>query len=306
MISGFMIIKNVLKQGYPFVEAVASALPICDEFLISEGYSSDGTFEIVEKMAKLNRKIKVFRQEWPSSKRFSILAEVTNSIRKKCKFDYILSLQANEIIHEDSTEFVKCLPQIFPDVQTFSFPFWHFVPGFKLYEDFRLRFSKNLGRINATGDAWSLGLSKSFVRFEVFRSMRNPRRLLRYFGRGVQWSYANDCSNPTSRAIYLPKPVFRYWSLFPKNYLEKVEAHEEMFNLAGQYRMIEELKPLIDNPSEFWKVVSQRVGFGLKYPEGCEVINKTMHPKLIQGLISNADLKSYYVKEEVLDLIKGL
>jgi len=37
MISGFIILKDVLKQGYPFVEAIASALPICDEFLIAEG-----------------------------------------------------------------------------------------------------------------------------------------------------------------------------------------------------------------------------------------------------------------------------
>ena len=43
MISGFMIVKDVLRQGYPFVEAIASALPICDEFLISDGYSTDGT-----------------------------------------------------------------------------------------------------------------------------------------------------------------------------------------------------------------------------------------------------------------------
>ena len=82
MISGFMIVKDVLKQGYPFVEAVASSLPICDEFLISDGYSTDGTFEIVQRMANLNKKIKFFRQAWPSARRYSILSEVTNAVRK--------------------------------------------------------------------------------------------------------------------------------------------------------------------------------------------------------------------------------
>ncbi len=100
MISGFMIVKDVLKQGYPFVEAVVSSLPICDEFLISEGYSTDGTFEIVQKMANLNKKIKVFRQEWPREKRYSILADVTNWIRAKCSHDYMFCIQANEIVHE--------------------------------------------------------------------------------------------------------------------------------------------------------------------------------------------------------------
>jgi len=89
MISGFMIVKNVLEQGYPFVEAIASALPICEEFLISDGYSTDGTFETIEKISKLNSKVKVFRQEWPNIKSANALTEVTNGLRKKCRFEYI-------------------------------------------------------------------------------------------------------------------------------------------------------------------------------------------------------------------------
>ena len=63
-ISGFMIAKNVIRQGYPFAEAIASALPICDEFLISDGYSDDGTFEMLQKISSLNKKIKLSRTEW--------------------------------------------------------------------------------------------------------------------------------------------------------------------------------------------------------------------------------------------------
>ena len=67
MISGFTIVKDVLRQGYPFVEAIASALPICDEFLISEGYSTDGTYEVIQRIVSLNKKVKVFRQHWPAA-----------------------------------------------------------------------------------------------------------------------------------------------------------------------------------------------------------------------------------------------
>ena len=306
MISGFMIVKNVLKQGYPFVEAIAAALPICDEFLISDGYSTDGTFEIIDRMTKSNSKIKVFREEWPNEKKWSILAQVTNSLRKKCKHDYIFSIQANEVIHEESVDYIKSLPQIFPDVHTFSFPFWQLVQVFKLSEDFRLRLSKNLDGIIATGDAWTLGPSKSFVRMEVLKRMRNPRTLSRYFSRGVQWTYADACSNPTSRAVYLPKPVFRYWSLFPLNYLEKTAGHAELFDLAGHYRLIEMLKPLVDNPSEFWAAVLHWANFGINYPVKFAAVDAKVHPKLIQELILNTGVKRYYVREEVLDLIKGL
>src|ERR1700693_5973829 len=122
MISGFMVLKNVLKTGYPFVESIASSLPVCDEFLISEGYYVDGTFEVLEKISKLNKKVKVFRQQWPSTKKYSVIADVTNSIRAKCNYDYIFSIQANEIIHEDNVELIKALPEMRPQVNTFSLP----------------------------------------------------------------------------------------------------------------------------------------------------------------------------------------
>ncbi len=41
-ITGFTTIRNGIVQGYPFLETIASALPICDEFLVSDGYSTDG------------------------------------------------------------------------------------------------------------------------------------------------------------------------------------------------------------------------------------------------------------------------
>ena len=126
-----MVLKNALKSGYPFVESIAACLPMCDEFVVSEGYSTDGTFEIIEKISKLNKKIKIYRQHWPTDKKYSIIGEVTNSIRTKCSYDYIFSIQANEIVHEESAMLIKKLPEICPKVNTFSLPFIHFVKNFK-------------------------------------------------------------------------------------------------------------------------------------------------------------------------------
>jgi len=68
-----MVLKNVLKQGYPFVESIAASLPVCDELLILEGFSTDGTYEVVKKIVDLNKKVKVFRQEWPATKKYSVI-----------------------------------------------------------------------------------------------------------------------------------------------------------------------------------------------------------------------------------------
>jgi len=305
-----MIVKDALKPGYPFVEAIASALPFCDEFLISEGYSTDGTYEVIKKISEVNKKVKIFRQNWPLESRISILGNVTNSIRARCRYDYIFSLQANEIIHEDSVNFIKALPEMCPEVQTFSLPFMHLMWNYKFSEEFRLRFSRNLPSIVATGDAWALGTSRDFVRSESLRCLKNPRKLFRYIGRGIQWTYANACGNPLSRAIYLPKPIFRYWSLFPRDYIEKCLKHREMFDLNGFTEIINMLEDHVnDDPSSFWKIASNlfRKGvLGFKYPEGFGIIDRKDHPRIMQGLISDSTAKNYYVREELFDLIKKL
>ena len=64
-ISGFMILKNAISQGYPFLEAIIAALPICDEFLVSDGNSQDGTWEALQFLHRRHSdKILLFRDEW--------------------------------------------------------------------------------------------------------------------------------------------------------------------------------------------------------------------------------------------------
>ena len=308
MISCFMIVKNALKQGYPFVEAIASTLPVCDEFLVSDGYSTDGTFEMLQQMSSLNKKIKVFRYNWLEEKNITILTDAANEIRKKCRHEYIFYVQANEIMHEEDIEYVKELPEILPQVDTFSFPYLHVMGNCKWAEQFRLRFSKNLNGIVAIGDAWALGPSKDFVKSEVLRSLRNPRKLLRYIGRGIEWTYANSFSNVHSRALYLSKPVFRYWSLFPRDFLEKCKNHAEMFGLPGFYENIRVLSNNVGDYNLFWQEASNLFRSqltGVNNP-AFGIVNKEEHPKIIQDFISNPHVDSYYVRKSVLDSLASL
>jgi hypothetical protein len=303
-----MVLKNVLKTGYPFVESIASSLPICDEFLISEGYSTDGTFEIVEKISKFNKKVKLFRQEWPDIKKYSVISEVTNSIRAKCNYNYIFSIQANEIIHEKSIELIKALPEICPMGNSFSLPFVHLVKDLKFYEDFRLRFAKNLKNIVSVGDAWTLGSSKSFTNSETLKVLIHPRRLRQYINKGIEWTYSNSCTTSSSRAIYLPKPIFRYWSLFPVDYLEKCKKHAEMFGLENLRNDIEILKKHLDEPLVFWEKAAEmrREELSFHYPDSLGMVNLDDHPQLMKGLLSDSNSTSYHIREEVLEMIKDL
>ena len=295
-----MVLKNVLKTGYPFVESIAASLPVCDEFLISEGYSTDGTYEVVEKISRLNKKVKVFRQEWPVTKKYSVIAEVTNTIRAKCNYDYIFSIQANEVLHEKNIEFIRALPEICPQVNAFSLPFIHLVKDYRFFEDFRLRFSKNMENIVAIGDAWTLGSSKSFIHSQTRKGVRHPRRMLQYIYKGIEWTYTNSGVSPLSRAIYLPKPIYRYWSLFPKDYLEKCEKHVEMFGLKELQKDIEALRNYVDDSCGFLEKScrnpQKRIRFPL--PRRLGITSMEDHPKIVRDLIGDSKLKSYSVRSE--------
>lgn len=303
-----MTLKNVVKTGYPFVEAIAASLPICDEFLISEGYSMDGTYEVLEKMAGLNKKIKVFRQEWPSARRYSVIADVTNMVRAKCNGDYLLSIQANEIIHEENTTFLRALPEIYPKGTSFSLPFIHLARDYRFYEDFRVRFTKNVDNIVAVSDAWTMGPSKSFTKTETLKGIRHPKRLLQYIYKGIEWTYANPGVSTLSRAIYLPKPVYRYWSLFPSDYLEKCQKHVEMFGLDYLGGVIEVLKSEVDKPEVFWKKAAdiRREELDFHYPDVLGRVKVEEHPKIVKELLVDLSLTQYQIRDEVLNSIKDL
>lgn len=311
MISGFMIVKDVLGQGYPFVEAIASALPICDEFLISDGYSTDGTYEVLERISSLNPKVKVYKYQWPNKKDITILADVTNEARSRCRFQYIFSVQANEVIHEQSAPLIKALPSMLPYVDTFSFPYLQLLNKYKLTEEFRLRFSKNLPQIVAKGDAWTLGTSRAFDRTKKLRCLVNPRRLSGHLSNGISLTYANSCYGPHSRAIYLPKPVFRYWSLFPKNFLEKYQRHSELFQLSNFGESSDILRSHVNDPETFWRLGSEvlrqsRFKEGPQYPEAYIFVDRKDHPAIIQEFISNPNADQYYVREEMFELLRTL
>jgi hypothetical protein len=92
-----MIVKDVLFQEYPFVEAIAQALPICDEFLISDGFSSDGTYEVLVEISKLNSKIKIYQDPWPPLNSLEVLKIATNILRKRCSGKYIFIFRQRKL-----------------------------------------------------------------------------------------------------------------------------------------------------------------------------------------------------------------
>ena len=127
---------------------------------------------------------------------------------------------------------------------------------------------------------------------------------------GLAWTYANNPSARFSKAIYLQKPIYRYWSLFPRNHIEKCIAHARVLDLPQFEKAANRLKSYIDDPATFWKFARLSFkGWGEQnYPESLRFVKKEEHPRIMQDLIADPNHKHsvYYVREEILNELRAL
>lgn len=318
-VSCFMITRNVLSQGYPFLEAIAQALPVCDEFLISDGNSTDGTYEALLRAAEENKKIKIFREEWPEASFSETLREATNRLRRRCEGSYLLYVQANEVIHEESWDYLKELPETWPRAVGFSLPFILLYRDFLFHEQYRLRYVKNLDYIEAIYDAWALGPSRSFLVKEAIKSLVRPSKLLAALYYGMRSMYGDPGGIPkTVVSTIFMRPVFRYQMVgLVDPYMKRMERARRW----GSEKEVEEAMKAVqraemmcrESPDELLMEILESSIHGMerrghlvpRYSERLRRVPAELHPKIMRELIERKPCR-YHVREEVYEYIRGL
>jgi beta-1,4-mannosyltransferase len=99
-LSGFTIVRDGVRCGYPFVESIRSVLPLVDEMIVGVGDCDDGTWETV--LAIGDPKIAPFRSVWNPELRVGgeELSRQTNLALDRCTGAWAIYLQADEVLHE--------------------------------------------------------------------------------------------------------------------------------------------------------------------------------------------------------------
>jgi len=159
-VSGFSICRNAVKFDYPIVEAIRSALPVVDEFVVNVGQSNDGTVELIRSIG--SEKVRIVESEWDDSMKKDglLFSHETNKALARCSGDWALYLQADEVLHEQDYEpLVRNFRDHVsnPSVLGFTFRYLHF------YGDYRscnpwfyhraVRAIRNDGQVESCGDA---------------------------------------------------------------------------------------------------------------------------------------------------------
>lgn len=110
-ISGFTFIRNGNKLAYPYLESIASMLPICDEVIVVVGNSDDGTRASILNLHA--SKIKIIDTVWDDTLRTGgkILAQQTDIGLQAISGDWGFYLQGDEVVHEEDLPKIQAAAQ---------------------------------------------------------------------------------------------------------------------------------------------------------------------------------------------------
>lgn len=227
---GFTFIRNAVKYGYPFTEALQSVLPLVDEMVINLGNSDDETNKVVEGLA--SNKIKTIHSVWDENLKTGgkILAVETNKALDATAndADWLFYIQADEIIHEKDYETIKQAMLKYKDdkkVDGLLFRYYHFYGSYQYLGDGRSRYP-----------------------FEI-RIIKNDKNIRSY--RDAQGFRFND--DRKLKVKLIDAHIYHYG--WVKNPIEMYKKHKAFGNLYGEDNKEAEGKEMQFDYSEIDSIV---------------------------------------------------
>lgn len=98
-ISGYICIRNAIELDYCFTEAVCSLIPVCDEVVICEGESTDGTLEECKRLERMDSRVRVITYPWKNPVAdIKFYTDWINYARERLRFPMQLNIDGDEVL----------------------------------------------------------------------------------------------------------------------------------------------------------------------------------------------------------------
>jgi len=175
-ISGFTMVRNGAKLYYPIKQAIASILPICDEFVVALGDCDpdDTTLQEIESIG--SDKIRVIHTVWDLEKypRGMEHAHQTDIAREACTGDWLFYVQSDEVVHEEDLPRIRqrC-EELFHDrsVEGILFKYRHFWGDYGHYITSHAWYANEIRIVRNDKDIHSWESAQSFRRIPGFNGV---------------------------------------------------------------------------------------------------------------------------------------
>lgn len=214
--------RNAQKLYYPIEESIRSALPLVDELVvvIGKGDADDGTFQIIQGID--SPKIRIIESEWDleAFPNGTVHAQQTDLAKSHCTGDWLLYLQADELIHEDDIPMIRahCAQYLNDDrVEGFLFQYLHFWGDYQHLVASHGWYPKEIRMIRNLESIHSWESAQSF------------RVIPEFDGR----SYRSKMGTRKLNVIELPCSIFHYgWVRPPERMTEKMNRLDQIHSHA--------------------------------------------------------------------------
>ncbi len=213
-ISGFSMARNADKLFYPIREVVLSALPLVDEFVVAlgQGDPDDRSAELLESIT--SDKLKIVPTTWDISMypRGMENAHQTDMAKSHCSGDWLLYLQADEVIHEGDHDLIRSFCQKYLDdkrVEGFLFRYHHFWGDFDHCHNAHSWYKREIRIIRNDPEIHSWESAQSFRRIPHFDGL----------------NYRQQEGTLKLKVIETPARIFHYgWVRPPELMRKKTQA----------------------------------------------------------------------------------
>lgn len=127
------MIRNGISLDYCFEEAIKSMLPICEQVVISDCESTDGTREFLEEWAKNEPKLKVVTYPWTDPRGdHAWFPAWINATRANLTTDYVTYTDGDECWHTDAYPIIRQFMDEDKVMMAYRYNFWrdakHLIP----------------------------------------------------------------------------------------------------------------------------------------------------------------------------------
>jgi glycosyltransferase involved in cell wall biosynthesis len=256
MLSIYTCVKNGLFYDYHVVDMLKHHLPLADEIVVNDGFSTDGTYE---QISKLDPKIKVFQSDWGQPTSFQWFRGFKNEARRRCTGQWCINLDSDEFIPE--WEFEKLRAHLEQCTDTIvRTRFLNFYGNYKVYHrdpakvrwpDVKTNIHRNLPNVEVSGDGSNVVTtgqtalpSQTEPEFSChhFGFVRNPARLRQKWRNIFGNMYAAEYNAKKKKWFSLPSFLF---NLFPHDWKDPQFVNDLALYEGPFVRAVRE------NPDEF-------------------------------------------------------
>lgn len=107
-LSGLVCVRNGESLDYCWREAALSLMPVCDEVVICDSDSNDGTSEAIAAFAEKYPLVRVINYPWPNPHQNEFWwVEWLNWAREQLRYPYMIQLDADEVLDDRSLPTVR-------------------------------------------------------------------------------------------------------------------------------------------------------------------------------------------------------